>query len=244
LTATAFWRAALAGATLLVALLAAPAASLAQALEVAPVSVELPRGEMVTTLSVTNRGTQPTPIQVRVFAWDQQGGIDHLTATDGLIVSPPIVEVAPGVAQVIRLVLRRPAGAVEQSFRILLDQIPPAGAPGTVRIALRLSIPVFAEPAARVAEALSWRVEDVGARQGELVTTNSGGRHAKVLNPTLSAPNGTRLTVEPNVNPYVLPGATRRWRSVGRITPGATLRLTATTDAGPIDRTVSVGPGP
>lgn len=234
----------LAGAALLAALLAVPRASRAQALEVAPVNVLLPAGAMATTLSVINRGAQPMPIQVRAFAWDQRGGIDHLTRTNDLMVSPPIVVVAPGAAQVIRLVLRRPAGSVEQAFRILLDQIPPPGAPGIVRIALRLSIPVFAEPAARAAAALAWRVDGRGAGREVLTATNRGGAHARILDPRLSAPNGAKLTVEPDINPYVLAGATRRWRIAGRVPPGARLRLTARTDAGGIDRTVSVAGGP
>lgn len=110
---------------------------------------------MATTLTVTNRSGQSVPVQIRAFAWDQAGGADHLTPTTDLMVSPPIVEIGPGVPQVIRLVLRHPAVQAEQAFRIIVDQIPPPGAPGTVRIALRLSIPVFAEPPVRTREALS-----------------------------------------------------------------------------------------
>jgi fimbrial chaperone protein len=213
----------------------------AQSLEVAPVNVELPAGAMVTTLRVTNRGTEATTIQVRAFAWDQKDGIDHLRATDDLMVSPPIVEVAPGADQVIRLMLHQPAEATEQSFRILVDQIPRPGAAGTVQLALRLSIPVFAKPATRVEPTLDWHVDSAGHA---LVATNRGTAHARIQSPALSAPNARMLEVATNVNPYVLPGATRRWRITGLVTPGTTLHLTATGDAGRIDRTVSVGSTP
>jgi fimbrial chaperone protein len=216
----------------------------AQSLEVAPVNIELPAGAMVTTLKVTNRGTEATTIQVRAFAWDQEGGIDHLSATDDLMLSPPIVEVAPGADQVIRLMLRHPAEAAEQPFRILVDQIPRPGAAGTVQLALRLSIPVFAEPATRVEPMLDWHVDSTGPA---LVATNKGTSHARIQSPELStpnAPNAQMLKVAAEVNPYVLPGATRRWRIAGPVTPGTTLRFTAMEDTGRIDRTVSVGNTP
>ncbi len=149
--------------------------------------------------------------------------------------------IAPGATQVVRILVRGVPQAQEASYRILLDQIPPPAAPGNVRIALRLSIPVFAEPAAHAAPHLRWTLESAGAN-AVLVAVNDGGRHATVRDIALAAGDGRALPVEANASPYVLPGATRRWRVPGLAAPppGATVRLTAHADSGPIDQPLAV----
>jgi fimbrial chaperone protein len=137
--------------------------------------------------------------------------------------------------------LRQAPAAREAAYRILLDQIPPPAAPGTVRLALRLSIPVFAEPAARAAPQLQWSIESAGGRVF-LVAVNSGTRHETVRGIALLAADGAALQVEAQTPPYVLAGAARRWLIPGlrSLPPGSTLRLTAGGDGGAIDQMVRV----
>ncbi|MGB8839961.1 MAG: fimbria/pilus periplasmic chaperone [Aliidongia sp.] len=239
------WRSALAGVALFAPLPAISEIAAAQSLEVAPVTIELAAGAMATTLSVTNHGTETTPIQVRAFVWDQQDGVDHLTTTDDLMASPPIAQVAPEGTQVIRLVLHRPVGTIERSFRLLIDQIPSAEATGTVRFALRLSIPVFAEPSAHVAATLIWRVANLGNGRGELIATDTGGRHTKIRDAGLASADGDFPAIGVNVAPYVLAGATRRWPIILEHIPSSTpLHLTAATDSGRVDRILTIGDAP
>jgi fimbrial chaperone protein len=219
----------------------------AQPLTVLPVSIEMAPGQMATTLTVINQGDSATSLQVRAFAWTQPGsGDDQLAATDDLLASPPLATVAAGATQVVRMVLRRPPQGQEASFRLLLDQLPPPAAPGTVRFALRLSIPVLAEPATRVAPHVQWRVES-GGGLAWLVAANDGSRHATVHDIALAAAGGAALKVGTDVSPYILAGATRRWRILtpGLVPPlGSSLHLTAHGDVGPpIDQIVQVGQG-
>ncbi len=79
-----------------------------------------------------------------------------------MVASPPAVTIAPGASQVARLILRKPPEGKEATYRLLVDQIPPPAAPGTVRVALRLSIPVFAEPATRAVAHVQYHVENAG----------------------------------------------------------------------------------
>ena len=121
-----------------------------QGLTVLPVSIELAPGQMTTTLTLQNHTSREAVFQVRPYAWEQGSGDDALGPTDTLVASPPLGRVPAGGEQVVRLVLRRPAEGREVSYRILLDQVPPAPEPGAVTFALRLSIPVFVEPASHV----------------------------------------------------------------------------------------------
>ncbi len=236
-------RAAIVGALLLY--LSARTAA-ADGLTVLPVTIQMTPGQMAASLTVKNEADVQTSLQVRAFAWSQSPqGEEALEPTTELLASPPICTIAAGASQVIRLVLRRPAQGREASYRILLDQIPPPAAPGTVRIALRLSIPIFVEPLERAAPHLQWRVE-ASLGQAELVAVNDGNRREKVLDISLLAA-GRPSPVEAGVSPYILAGATRRWRILRPNpppAPGTTMRLTARTDAGAIDQPVAVVAGP
>jgi fimbrial chaperone protein len=241
------WRAAsaagrIAAAALLVALACGGAANGQdlQGLTVVPVSFEMGPGQMTAVLKIENHTDHETDFQVRPFAWDQPGGADRLTPTDVLVASPPLGRIAVGGQQVVRLVLRRPAQGQEASYRILLDQVPPPPEPGVVNFALRLSIPVFVEPAAREGSRVRWSIQADGGVY-YLVAVNSGGRHDAFRNMALISADGRQVAIETNVSPYVLPGVTRRWRILSQsFAPSrAALRLTAVADSGPVDQPVS-----
>jgi fimbrial chaperone protein len=212
-----------------------------QGLTIVPVTIELLPGQRTTVLTIENHTDHETDFQVRPFAWGQPGGEEQLTPTDALLVSPPLGRIAVGAGQVVRLVLRRSPDAQEAPYRILLDQVPPPPEPGRIGFALRLSIPVFAEPAMHVAPHVRWSVVSQGGA-AYLEAVNSGGRHEVVRDMTLTAADGRRLALEANISPYILAGATRRWRiinpSVGPLREP--LRLTAHADTGEIDQAVSV----
>jgi fimbrial chaperone protein len=211
-----------------------------QGLTVMPVRIEMLAGQMTTVLTLENHTLAEVVFQVRPFAWAEQAGEDHLTPTDGLLVSPPLGKMAVGAGQVVRLVLRRPTAERESTYRILVDQVPPPPQQGTVNFALRLSIPVFAEPATRTSPHVRWRLEpDGGAFY--LVAFNDGSRHETYRNMRLATADGRVLALDTSVSPYVLAGGTRRWRIM---TPSfapsrEALRLTAHADTSVIDQAVS-----
>ena len=208
-------------------------------LTVVPVSFELQPGQLTAVLSIQNDTDREADFQVRPFAWGQPGGADQLSPTDVLMASPPLGRVSVGAGQVVRLVLRQPAQGQEASYRILLDQVPPPPQPGVVGFSLRLSIPVFAEPTGHPAPHVRWSVQfDGGASY--LVAVNDGTRHDTFRDMALTAADGRALALEQNVSPYVLAGATRRWRILTSIAPSREgLRLRARADTGAIDQAVS-----
>lgn len=159
----------------------------AQTLEVAPITVELPAGKMAGTLIVTNRGDRPSTIQVRAFAWSKEEGEDLLTPTDALLVSPPFATLGPGEKQTVRIVLRRPAGVRELPFRLLVDQLPPAAEAGAVRVAVRVSLPVFAAPSGLARPVLDWRLLPGTGPAATLVVRNTGDRRIRISELKLSA---------------------------------------------------------
>jgi fimbrial chaperone protein len=213
-----------------------------QSLMVLPVNIQMAPGQMATTLTVINRGDSETAIQVRAYAWSQPDGDDQLTVSDAVLVSPPLTSIAPGAAQVVRLILRRSPQGREATYRIVLDQIPPPALPGKVRVVLRMSIPIFAQPSTRALPHVYFHIErDAG--KIFLVALNDGRRHEVIREIVLWTSDGRKLKTESSASPYVLAGVTRRWPiDVQGVLPlpDETLRLTAHADSGAIEQQVHV----
>ena len=66
---------------LLVIALAVSGVALAGSIHVMPTTITLGPGKATGVLPITNEGDAPVNAQVRVFAWDQAGGKDALSAT-------------------------------------------------------------------------------------------------------------------------------------------------------------------
>lgn len=214
----------------------------AQMLEVAPVSIVFAPEQRAASMTVTNRSNAPVVIQVRPFVWRETDGSVSLTDTAALAVSPPFAEVAPGQAQSIRLVLRSPPGAAESTYRLFIDELPPPNTPG-IRVALRISLPVFAQPTVQAAAALVWQIVQ-GRRGSELEVRNRGNRHATIIAAQVHAPGGGTVSVRTSDHPYVLPGATSRWPiGSARLQGGEPAQLTITTDMGVQKATAAIVTG-
>jgi fimbrial chaperone protein len=228
-------------AAALVVLLAGLAAR-AQSLSVLPVNIGLTPGQKATTLTVTNQGNSETAIQIRAYAWNQRSGEDQLTTSNAVVVSPPLASIAPGATQVVRLILRQSPQGREATYRILVDQIPPPAEPGIVHVVLRMSIPIFALPAARAVPHVQFHIER-DADSAYLVALNDGGRHEAIRNVVLWTGDGRKLSTESDASPYILAGATRRWPIAAQGSlplPSETLRLKAHADAGAVEQQIRV----
>ena len=200
-------------AALAIILLFAGAAQ-AASLQISPVSITLRAEQSAAGITLQNTGSTPIYGQVRVFGWDQDRSADVLAPTTELVASPPIVQIAPGATQTVRLV--RPNGgapAAERSYRVLIDEVAreQAGAASGVDIRLRYSVPVFVMPAQAGTETLTW---STFRRDGAwmLRVANSGARHAQIGVLHLSNRAGARFQVSQGLFGYVLAGRTREWR--------------------------------
>ncbi|WP_158615516.1 molecular chaperone [Acidipila sp. EB88] len=213
----------------------------AQALAVMPISVALLPGQKATSLTVVNKGQTATSVQIRVYGWSQSDGDDHLVASDIVMASPPIATIAPNASQTIRVVLRRSPEGEEETYRIILDQLPPPPEPGVVHVVLRMSIPIFAEPHGPVPSRLTFHLE----KQGEntfLVASNTGDTHETLRDMKLALSDGTSVEVKAHGSPYILAGATRRWPLVSGDTLPAhpALRVSAQGVSGAIHQQVAL----
>ncbi|MES2259154.1 MAG: fimbria/pilus periplasmic chaperone [Pseudomonadota bacterium] len=183
-------------------------------LQISPVAIHLRGEQKAASVTLQNMGTEAVYGQVRVYEWDQSLAEDVLTPTRQVIASPPIVEVAPGGSQVIRLVRTGPGTAGETSYRVLIDEIAKEGEAAStgVDFRLRYSVPLFVLPAGEAGNAnLSWRIYRKDA-YWMLGIANSGQLHAQIGAMVFVNHAGKEFEVSKGLFGYVLPGKTREWR--------------------------------
>lgn len=219
-------------AALSLAGLALPAAQ-AASLQVAPISLEFSPQEQAQSVWLSNTGTVPVRAQVRVMLWSQPDQADLLGPTRELVASPPMVEIAPGDKQMIRIIRTQPGTPDgEKSFRLIIDELPgsagAAAAPGGgLQFLLRYSVPVFVSVAAPVpASSTPTDVSGVSAAlEGAppvLAIANTGKQRVKISQLVYVDPQGQRTSLAPGLLGYVLSGQRMRWPlnlTAGRILP-------------------------
>lgn len=187
----------------------------ASSLQVSPVLLNLQARQAADGLWLSNSGSTPLQAQVRVFRWTQDGGDDTLSPTTDMVASPPMISIDPGQRQLIR-VIRINNGlapsAVEQSFRVVVDEIPAAaGTPG-VQFALRYSIPVFLSGLIKTTGAvLDWRVRQQG-RDVLLQIENTGSGHAQISDISFTPNHGKTIVLSKGLYGYVLAKNVRDWK--------------------------------
>ncbi|TWI67301.1 fimbrial chaperone protein [Pseudoduganella lurida] len=189
----------------------------AASLQISPVSIAFKAGQGAAAISLQNQGDTPVYGQVRAYAWSQRDGEDVLVETTDVVVSPPIIEVAPRATQMIRLILKSNAPSnVERSYRLLVDEIPRGGSEASgVDIRLRYSVPVFVAPSGDAAPVLAWTLY----RQGNTANgawmmrvSNTGRIHAQLGATALRNAAGTDFELSKGLFGYVLPGQQRVWK--------------------------------
>ncbi|MFL6956778.1 molecular chaperone [Nocardiopsis yanglingensis] len=205
------WRAT--GVALLALCLLATSTAGATSLQVAPTSLQLEARQRAGELWLTNSGTSPVKLQVRVFRWVQQGGQEQLLPTDELMASPPMQELAAGQQQLVRVMrpTREPPSA-QQYYRLIVDEVPDLATRAEgMQFVLRYSIPVFVQPASgKLAPQLQARLVTLDDGRNGVEVANSGNSYAQIADLALGSVKRPRI-VHPGLLGYVLPGQVMRW---------------------------------
>jgi fimbrial chaperone protein len=190
----------------------------ASGLQVDPVMVRIQATQSAVGLTLSNKSDKVVRAQVRAYRWSQDEGVEHLTASNGVVVSPPMVELPPGGSQLVRIIRAEAGpsgpGATEATYRLKVNELPVSeGAASGVQLVFAYSIPVFVDPLGRAStpEKLQWTLEHEDG-SAVLRVTNSGGQNARITNLAFVGSDGRREGVDKSLTGYVLPGSTMRWK--------------------------------
>ncbi|MBU4680890.1 molecular chaperone [Cedecea davisae] len=188
--------------------------ALAGGLQISPVNLMLHATQNADGIWLSNEGDAPLNAQVRVFSWQQSSYADKLSASQGLVISPPIVTLPAGQRQLIRVIRTGPAtNQVEQAFRLFIDELPPPKLQrNKIQFVMRYSVPVFLQPVgqAEASAKLNWKLINIDGK-AFVEVSNQGNSHAQLSAMTFIQPNGVRKVITSGLLGYVLPDSSMRW---------------------------------
>lgn len=200
----------------------------ASGLQVAPVTLTLQHNQRAEGIWLSNSGDSPINAQVRVFHWSQSGYNDQLSSSQGLVISPPMLNIPPRGRQLIRVIRTGPPMKVEDAYRLSINELPPSTLKkNSLQFVLHYSVPVFIQPpgATDTFAKLQWQVDRTSGRTW-LQVNNQGDGHAQLSEVTLITATGSRKNITPGLLGYVLPGSTMRWPLPASAGQGEKLEVT------------------
>jgi fimbrial chaperone protein len=237
---------AIAVSLLAMGVLAAADEAAASALSVAPIRLELSARSRTAVLTVRNQEDSPVVVQARPAAWSQPQGQEQLDDTHDLLVTPPIFTVPPNGQQVLRIaLLREPDPARELDYRLVLSEVPQAAAPETtgLRVALRITLPVFAAAQTHAAADLAWSHHWLADGTLEVAAQNRGTAHIQILDFDVQSTGHAVQGLRTETPHYLLPGTLAHWElhPGGGVARDARLVIKGHSDAGDFTVTSNAG---
>lgn len=224
----------------------------AGAFTVSPVKVVLSGRRTSAMVRILNESPDVARVQVSAFAWEQTpDGEMRLAPTEDLVFFPALFELAAGADRSVRVGVTTTAGGVEKAYRVFFEELPaPASESSTtptVRMLLRMGVPVFVEPAK---PQRTPAIDGVAVVAGELSCTvrNTGNAHFSLESVTVEGlGDGSRQVFRRQSEGwYVLAGGERAFRfplDDGECRLARRVRVAAATDAGKAETTSEVSAG-
>jgi fimbrial chaperone protein len=192
--------------------IASPAA--ASTFNISPIRAQLAGAHKTEALTLINADDSPVVVQVRVVSWSQKDGTEQLEDTRELLATPPVLQIPANGQQIVRVALRRdPDPTQELTYRVIFEEVPQAAAKDFtgLRVALRLSIPVFVAPAhGKPSPQVAWQSRWLPNGQLEVAAINSGSGHLQVTDFEAQFP-GSLMPLRGMTSKYVLPGSRMSW---------------------------------
>ncbi|WP_286374342.1 fimbrial biogenesis chaperone [Variovorax saccharolyticus] len=203
-----------------------PTLGMAGAFSVTPVRIYMTPRDRAVAVTIVNEGDAELVLQADLNVWSQTAtGTDEQTATEDLILSPPILRLAPQARQVVRLALLRAHDPTRQlTYRMIVREIPEAlrqpSAQMQIPVALALSLPVFVTPATARRQ-LSCELGGVGETEVRVACANRGGAYAQVRQVLVK--RGDQVLARFEGGTYILPNASQvvACAAAHKVAPGA-----------------------
>ncbi len=215
---------------------------LASSFTITPVRVEFSAKRIHATLAVTNNGDENVTVQLHPVLWSLSSGKELETDTNDLIFNPPIFTIAPHQTQSVRVGLRRyTTVATEQTYRLILEEVPPPGNSGQgFHMLLRLSIPLFVKPRGPAEAKILWNLE----RTADVITLsaeNRGNTHLQLTRISIVGPDPGNALVVQSRPQYLLCGERAQWvLRGGHIPAEQNILLQAETDGSSISEKLTL----
>ena len=178
---------------------------------VTPVRVYMKPQDRAVAITLKNDGDTPVVLQADIYSWSQNAnGKDKLDLTEDMLLSPPIIKLAPGAHQVVRLAMLTARDPNRQmTYRMILREVPEAVKSSkriAVPIALALNLPIFITPP-HASREVRCAVKSVEKHAVAVQCHNTGNAYAQLRSVILK--RGDRVLAHFKGGVYILPGAAR-----------------------------------
>lgn len=228
-------------------------ALLAAEFAILPLKVALDRNTRSTEIVVRNDDRAPLRMQLQAMSWRQDAdGKDQYEPAEGLIFFPRALEIPAGESRVVRVGVRAAPVTREETYRLFFEQLPPAEptpAPtgATLRVLLRIGVPVFVAPAQIDRKPEIPRL-DLTAGRMQATLANAGNVHFVTdrVELTALASDGSKLFSQPFQERYFLAGVAKplQFEVPRELCPKvAAVEATAVGENLDIRRRVDINPG-
>jgi len=193
----------------------------AAAFRVTPIQVTLSSTNSSALLTLTNESSETLRFQVSAHAWTQgRKGEIELAPTQDIVFFPALLTLEAGKERKIRVGTSSPAGTVERTYRLFVEELPPAEQPkgsatprSEVRVRTKMGIPVFLQPAAK--PEVAGAIESPALENGQLRfrVRNTGNVHFTLLSVRITGKSASGETIfeKQAEGWYVLPGGIREY---------------------------------
>ncbi len=187
-----------------------PAITVAGAIHVSPIALELTPHRPISVIKVQNQGDQHELIEITPFRWTQKTSQFDLDPAPELIITPPVFSLQPGQNRLVRVGIMTAelfGPDQETAFRLIIDKTTLGEDQAQIQIKTRISLPVYLPPD------VAWRYKPEIALQQRpdnkilLKTHNPDNRRIRVFDITLQDNAGGKSVIVKNAG-YILP---RRW---------------------------------
>jgi fimbrial chaperone protein len=198
---------------------------------VTPVRIYIAPKDRAVAITLNNDGDSDIVLQADIYSWNQKAdGTDDLQLTEDLLLSPPIIKLAPKARQVVRLAMLAPRDASRQmTYRMIMREVPQSVRPKNsieIPIALALNMPVFVTPPTAKRE-INCEAGRADTHTLQAICSNTGTAYAQIREIVLK--RGDRQLARFEGGNYILPGARK----------AITLKTGEKTAAGPAEMTVT-----
>jgi fimbrial chaperone protein len=218
---------------------------------ISPIRVDLAAAAKTGVVTVRNEEPSEVVVQATVVLWEQQDGIDKLTPTQDLLVSPAVFTLPTKGSQLVRVALRRDADPKrELSYRLLLQEVPQTAKPDFtgLTVALQISLPVWVAARGAGAQAdVHWSAAPTPDGLLAVTARNDGNAHFRIVSFKAEPFDGSDKPVEQSVATYLLPGQSKAWvlgnnKNVTSSAAWRRIRIRGTSESGEFEAEATPGP--
>jgi fimbrial chaperone protein len=185
--------------------------------KVSPIQIYLSPNKATELLTVENQSAESVRLQVTAFAWSQSSRGDiQLAPTEDVVFFPALLTLEPGKERKIRIGVAKPAGAVERTYRVFVEELPPLEKPAEtgnqseVKVLTRFGVPIFVQPG-KLARSGAIEGAKLDAGSVKFRVTNTGNTAFSLISVRVAGAgaDGTQTFETQAAGWYVLAGGDR-----------------------------------